>query len=260
MKKLLFILLFLFSGASITFSQNYLTIGQVYNFNVGDVFETQMGSSEGGPPTYGLTIVLNKWYSTHSDTVYYEDSLVNYTPPSCMSCTGSFNSAKNIVYYTKLSDSAGQSTGSYCPQTWDTIYTDSNAPYCGEKVWEIGPTNACLDSSAELLSGFNVYSWVVEGCGGPYYDLHGFDWFNDIPYTDYYHLIYYKRNDTICGYKQVITGINQPKPIAIDLKIYPNPSNGIFTLAFDHPELISGSQTIEVSNILGQSVYSGMLK
>ncbi len=38
--------------------------------------------------------------------------------------------------------------------------------------------------------------------------------------------------------------------------VYPNPSNGFFTVVFGHPELVSASQTIEVYNVLGEKVYS----
>jgi len=44
------------------------------------------------------------------------------------------------------------------------------------------------------------------------------------------------------------------------LNVYPNPSNGKFTLAFSHPELVSGSQTITIYNDLGEQVYDGMPK
>jgi len=44
------------------------------------------------------------------------------------------------------------------------------------------------------------------------------------------------------------------------ISVYPNPSTGIFNIALSHPELVSGSQTIAVYNVLGQSVYNGMLK
>ncbi len=41
------------------------------------------------------------------------------------------------------------------------------------------------------------------------------------------------------------------------INIYPNPSAGIFTVTFSHPELASASQTIiEIYNVLGQSVFS----
>lgn len=43
-------------------------------------------------------------------------------------------------------------------------------------------------------------------------------------------------------------------------KIYPNPNNGNFTLALSHSELVSGTQTIEVYNVLGEEVYTATLK
>src|SRR6185312_361616 len=44
------------------------------------------------------------------------------------------------------------------------------------------------------------------------------------------------------------------------ITVYPNPSNGIFTLSLSHPELVSGTQTIEIYNVLGERVYNAMLK
>ena len=41
--------------------------------------------------------------------------------------------------------------------------------------------------------------------------------------------------------------------------VYPNPSSGVFTVSFSHPELVSGTQTIEIYNVLGAKVYSAML-
>ncbi len=48
----------------------------------------------------------------------------------------------------------------------------------------------------------------------------------------------------------------------VDIKVYPNPSKGNFTLSLSHPDLASGetgSQTIEIYNMLGAKVYDGML-
>jgi len=60
---------------------------------------------------------------------------------------------------------------------------------------------------------------------------------------------------------QGVLGINTIKKPLTTVSAYPNPSNGIFTVAFSHPELVSGSQTtIDVYNIIGEQVYDGMLK
>jgi hypothetical protein len=244
------------------FSQNYLTVGQVYNFNVGDVFEAESGQTEFAiPPTYNLTIVLAKWYSAHSDTVFYKDRLVYYTPPACPPpCAGTFNTRVDTIFYTHLSSMAAQDTGnSPCPITLDTIYYDTAYPYCNRKVWEESPSQICIDSTQESVNTYSTQSWLVQGCGGPYYILYGFDFNNDIPYRDYYSLIYYKKNDTVCGSEVVITGINQPKQVVSSVDVYPNPSKGLFTIAFSHPELVSRPQTISVYNIMGQKVTVGML-
>ncbi len=56
------------------------------------------------------------------------------------------------------------------------------------------------------------------------------------------------------------TVINETKVESGGLKVYPNPNNGIFTIAFSHPADIAGSQTtIEIYNVLGQQVYSATL-
>jgi hypothetical protein len=43
--------------------------------------------------------------------------------------------------------------------------------------------------------------------------------------------------------------------------IYPNPSNGAFTLSLNHSEFVSGTQSIvKIYNIMGEKIYYGMLK
>jgi uncharacterized repeat protein (TIGR03803 family) len=59
--------------------------------------------------------------------------------------------------------------------------------------------------------------------------------------------------------KDSSTGINEIRNDVAGVKLYPNPSNGIFTVALCHPELVSGSQTMGVYNVMGQKVYYGML-
>jgi hypothetical protein len=55
-------------------------------------------------------------------------------------------------------------------------------------------------------------------------------------------------------------GINSITSPNLSVTLFPNPNNGIFTVELSHPELVSGYQTIEIYNVLGEQIYSGMLK
>lgn len=61
--------------------------------------------------------------------------------------------------------------------------------------------------------------------------------------------VYIKNCDTSLGVNKIVNGQGQ-------FSIYPNPNNGIFAIISSNPELISGPQTIEVYNVLGEKVYS----
>ncbi|HTB32295.1 MAG TPA: T9SS type A sorting domain-containing protein [Bacteroidia bacterium] len=53
----------------------------------------------------------------------------------------------------------------------------------------------------------------------------------------------------------ITTGTNELPVVNGQLMVYPNPTTGVFTISFSHPELDAGSQTIvEVYNIMGQKV------
>ena len=54
-----------------------------------------------------------------------------------------------------------------------------------------------------------------------------------------------------------ISSIQKPEQ---SITTYPNPSTGKFTFTFSNPELISGEQTIEIFNVLGEQVYNETLK
>jgi hypothetical protein len=259
MKRLLAILLFIPGGVFIASSQSRPTYAEVYNFNVGDIFETQMGNTLNiSPPSYSLTIVLAKWYSSHSDTVFYKDSMTGYTPPSCMHCTATFGTGVDTVFYTHLNSIVPQDTEpNDCPPVWDSIYVDSVLT-CWQKEWEQGPSKFCLDTLPIITDVYNItYSWLIKGCGGPYYTI---QFAGDYSGADYYTLIYAKKHDTVCGTEYVITGLNPIKTIAAEVKIYPNPSDGKFIFSCYSSNITGALPTITIYNILDEKVLTEPLQ
>ncbi len=55
------------------------------------------------------------------------------------------------------------------------------------------------------------------------------------------------------------TGINEITESS-SVNIFPNPNNGVFTIALSHPALDAGSQTIEVFNVFGERIFSEILR
>jgi hypothetical protein len=247
MKKLL---LLLCSVLLLAKANAQLTYGQVYNFNVGDVFEAKScgDACYTSPPTYTLTIVLQKWYSVTSDSIYYKDSVVTYTSPHCMTCSGSLSTAIDTLMVDSLTYPAISGFnflfGNACPVV-DTII---DSGFCDKKIWMKYPDKNCIDSSFEPVTST---AWVVEGCGGGYFSAGD----PTVPMSVENDLIYYKKGTDSCGSKVIITGINELQKQAAQIKLYPNPSNGKFSIEIKNEELRT-KNVVEIYNMIGEKVYS----
>ncbi len=68
--------------------------------------------------------------------------------------------------------------------------------------------------------------------------------------------------DSVCTTIESATGTSEVKGESEKVKVYPNPNNGLFTIALSsHAELVSASQpTVKIYNLLGQQVYVETLK
>ncbi len=68
-------------------------------------------------------------------------------------------------------------------------------------------------------------------------------------------------NGNVFSFKDtaVTTSVNALSAVSGQLKVYPNPNNGMFTISLSHPELVSGTQTIEIYNELGEKVLTSTL-
>src|SRR4030095_11760493 len=83
-KHLLFIVFALLSLADVN-SQSLMTVQEIYDYNIGDIFIRKEGGYY-APPTYRKSIITNKFFSSGLDTVFYNYDSYAYTPPWSPTC------------------------------------------------------------------------------------------------------------------------------------------------------------------------------
>src|SRR5690349_2872773 len=183
MKKALFALI-AFPLFFTPLKAQHLTNRQVYDFNVGDIFEAK-SQVDNNPPMYWLTIVLKKWVSITSDTIYYVDSNASYAVHPF-----SFGAWRDTTMITNLDSLAIPNPVTSCDSTAliDTVYNDSTQ-FCGRRVW-LRKTPSEFDTAFLMQCGETSYAaYVVEGCGGSYWG-----WFDPGGPSGFaYDLIFYKK-------------------------------------------------------------------
>src|SRR6185312_16423981 len=218
----------------------------------------------------------------------------NGTPPKGWSGMGAFNSNGTNLWEAAAANSIPNSNispykGSYMAALWDqgfiTCVTDMVPPFLNLKTY----------SSAKLRFYYiatHYFSPFDDSLGVFYYigkhgALHalpivGYKTVNsntnpqwdsttltipgglDSVFIDFRG--YYNQDNGIFIDNVTVTGISTAvidniETSATTISVYPNPSNGVFTLALSHAELVSASQPIiEVYNSLGQKVFIETMK
>jgi uncharacterized repeat protein (TIGR03803 family) len=114
---------------------------------------------------------------------------------------------------------------------------DANGAYYHNLHNFTGLTGGCLSYGAATLSGKNLYGMT---CFGGTYGRGTIFTFNDT--TTNSHL-----------------GISELVGMNGELMLYPNPNNGIFTLSYHSESGEESLSKIEVYNILGKEVFTGIL-
>jgi Secretion system C-terminal sorting domain len=206
---------------SFSYSQGALTVGQVYDFNVGDVFQTHIISYQSGPTPYYTKKVLSKVLSANNDSITYTIQVDYFLPQACPTCQPSFNSGISNLMITNLAASAYTRDPlgvQVLPSDSvigiiDTAYLD----YCNRIV-----NSHSNFPKLTVLSGNYGGNIYIQGCGGPY----AFNTSFGNPGSFSENLEFYKKGNDSCG-----TYFNFPlslNPLALNqtnLKIFPNPSN-----------------------------------
>jgi hypothetical protein len=227
-----------------TYAQLTLTVGQVYNYNIGDVFQYNYTPSSTSP-TYITDTVISKTISTSLDTVKYTYKRYSYKLPSCMSCSAIVSSSTYSNSYHSLSSPFSYSNLSDCgfsiilPCVKDTIIASG---FCGKKTFKSQWVGV---PSPSVISVYTINDAnFSEGLGQTYLFIEHIGNF-DPSYTN---MIYYNKSGITCGTYAV--GINE---IVINkFLLFPNPTNSTLTILDEQNDF--KNSTIEIKNNFGQTV------
>lgn len=250
-------------------SQSLMTVGQVYDYSVGDLFIRNEDGTM-GPPTYTTTIITDKNYSSFLDTLFYQYDLYRYTPPSCQLCEATYDTLlANTMFYTNINDVVGDDLGTepnYLDEecidttgftgTWlDDVYYD--ASFCNRLTTRIelmdnGPT--LVDSCYMYFEPYHGHYVYGEGIGIKSY--HYYSCLDISPSCiETGQLLFYMKGVDSCGVRPFIPSVSSIKEFAhrLDISIYPNPFSEQTTVIFSEAQ---SDIMVELFNALGKNVQS----
>ncbi len=264
MKKyvLLIFICFFFSAVR---SQSLLTVAEIYDYNVGDVFITKAGGIT-SPPTFEKKIITNKYYSALNDTLFYNFDSYSYTGQSCQSCLPIYDTIiGGTLIYTNLNDSVGAGLGRKihywnpdCIDTagytgiWlDTIYYDTS--FCNTQIVNItrlenGPQ--LIDSCYSYFEPFYGYEEYGKGIGRRTYYYNSCANGPFPPCVEKVFLVFYKKGTDSCGTAPLMSNLNEVS-LTSSFNLYPNPFKTETNLTFVKEQINS---EITLTNILGEEV------
>ena len=221
MKKILPIISFLLFSASII-AQELMTIGEVFDFNIGDEFQIA-GFADYQPPNADRITITDKYFSAGGDTVFYveyHDSYYSYLI-GWDSLGYHFWTETDTVFYTNL-DSSITTYEWWVPYdtgfaSYDTIIEYSEY-YCGALI--------------------NGYDYAIGTFEPVYYAKH---YGRGLGLVHHYYnnpaefsgfsnrLFYYKKDSISCGTPDLTTSV--PEMITKnDIRLFPNPATQHFTV------------------------------
>lgn len=224
-----------------TFAQSPLTNGEVYDFDIGDVFEREHGGVS-GPPSWLKKIITSKTYSANMDTVFYGVDFSWIVYDGGMAYIAG-QSGSVIESYTNLN--------SPCLYAYSSIGGDSIVT--GMALFHGRDVNVFEEYATPILSaGFGKTRWG-NGLGLVYYRAvmpgNGID--------ELISLKYYKKGTEIVG--GLMTDLDESiLQEGQGTVLYPNPTHRELRVELVpgiHPEAI----TYEVLDLQGKRLMEGVL-
>lgn len=207
-------LLVFISCLSLNTNYAQLTNAQVYDFEVGDVFQVKYANSSTGPKPIETDTVVAKYYSNGMDSLFYVMNHLVYVG-SYMQSPPIYNYSIDTVIITNLNAPAQHFTYFTCLLASDTVMTSS----CGVTFERL---HSNYDTSC--FEPQTWYSDLCPGLGGPYYYAYdpslvgsSSEWYSK-------KLSYYNSNQHgECGVYQDVASL---KDLALDfeVKVFPVPA------------------------------------
>jgi hypothetical protein len=265
MKKYLLVSFFILSLVEIK-SQSLMTVGEIYDYNIGDIFIRNFGGYY-SPPYISEVIITDKYFSSSLDTIFYTNDKYGYVPPACPTCSPSFDTTLgNVFYITNLDDTVGSglgvkpygllSMGCLVDTTGYTgVWVDTNQydpSFCNKQVTRISKIEGFLDyydTCFWYFEPFTGYDDYAKGLGQVrhYYETCSQGNFNC---QEGITLVFYKKGTDSCGTRPLITNISE-KEIIKSFKIYPNPFSISTTL---QTNINLKNADLSICNVLGEKI------
>lgn len=243
MKKFM-LLMVLMSLQALIIAQPLMKVKEVFDFNIGDSFQITGSASNGQTPNADRIDIIDKYYSSGNDTLFYERYHHSYY--SCISWEGgphfiyTFYQFTDTVWYTNLgADISAYDTNFY----FSNLYNGPEAIFCDSMIngyqIVIGP-------------GFENEIHTVKygkGLGMVYYEIYN-EMTLGYPRRD--KLTYYKKGDNYCGIPD-LTSSDKVEKIQ-DVQVFPNPAVNYINY-FNLPA--NPFTDFEIINTYGQVVKNG---
>lgn len=220
-----------------------LTVGEVFDFEIGDQFQYR-GSASGQSPNAERIDITGKYYSTNNDTVFYVRYHHSY------SSTIIYENGQPVLnyFFYNYTDTVNYTNLAEPISTYDDGFLQNWVNY----ILTVGFCDSTINGYRGTTGqGFEDNIWSKEygkGLGQVrdfYYDgTGGISTLNN-------QLFYYKKGDEICGIPDVVNTNNIP--LNTELSLYPNPAKDVIHFNIDKQVNV----TFEIWNMVGGQIQLG---
>lgn len=241
-----------------------LTRGEVYNYTIGDEIAYQQ-SCNGAPGCITLRTVLDKWYSTTSDTVFYKLQYVTQCttivppPPNPYGLAYSTTIDTQTVFYTNLSDLLiTKMPGEYSLIPFGIFaavdYYNFDNSECGYETYTTVSSQYYFDVTCYVVAfePHVISNLYISGFGGPFLQQN-----NDLGGPSFCsgNILYMNKvGGAVCGTAPLFVGIAEIASNKNNVELFPNPNEGVFTLNFNNPNSFADNRLIQIYTIDGRLI------